>query len=146
MLTFKNIIRILKYLLVIEILAACVVMLVDHPKSVLDVLLGSLIVSSPIILNFLLLLPFKTLSGTTVQIAFWSITGAYILNLGAAYYILGMFASSIIVDGTMGEGGGYWLLFTAGFAFKFSLVGAAIGALICVSYIFFKRPVNNGVN
>lgn len=121
-------------------------MLFDHPNSFIEALLGSLIVSIPVIANYLLLLPFNKLNSTTMQIAFCSISGAYVVNLGVAYYFIILFSRAVIIDGTMGEGGGYWLLFTAGFAFKFSLAGAVIGALVSAAYLYFKGPVNNSVN
>ena len=135
--------KIFGYILLAVLSANILIMAFDRNGSVFDSIAGSLLVTSPLIINYLLLLPFKNINNEILTILFWGIAGAYIANVMIATYFIYLFGLSVISEGTIGEGGGYWFLLTAAGAFKLSGVGIIVGVILSSIYFLFRRTAKN---
>ena len=138
--------KIFGYILLAVLSANFLVMAFDRNISVFGAFAGSALITSPLIINYLLLLPFKNINNDILKILFWGIAGAYIANVLIATYFMYTLASSVISEGTTGEGGGYWFLFTAAGAFKLSGVGVVVGVILSSIYFLFRQTANKRVN
>jgi hypothetical protein len=140
------ILKLSKYSLLIILLAVTLILMLEKNTAIYEAPLLAIAVSIPLIINYFLLLPFKSFKDDLMFVGFWSIGCTFIVNLVIAIYFIQLYGQALFHDGTIGEGGAYWLLFTFGGALKFSLVGILIGAFVSSLYLIYMKIVNKSAN
>ena len=140
------ILKLSKYSLLVVLLAVTLILILEKNIAIYEAPILAIGVSMPLIINYFLLLPFKSINDDLMFVGLWSIGCTFIANLVIAVYFIQLYGLALFHDGTIGEGGGYWLLFTFGGALKFSLAGILIGAFVSSLYLIYMKIVNKRVN
>jgi hypothetical protein len=130
----KNVlIRILGWLVAGETLLVCVAHIIGG-MPVHESLLSALLISSPLIANYVVIFLLKDKRKLPAGAIYWSLIGAFAVNLGVGAYLLNMYAPGILANQKLGPAEGYWLLFSIGFSVKLSVAGFFVGAFLSMLY------------
>ncbi|MDH5473985.1 MAG: hypothetical protein OEY61_14155 [Gammaproteobacteria bacterium] len=133
----QTLIQLFKYLLVLELILVSLLFAIGGQPFYFAPL-TAVTVSIPLLLNYLLIHIYKSGPEKSTFILFWGFAGAYIVNLAVAYSAVFLYMPGIISTKSIGPAEGYWLLFTLGFAVKYSIYGLVIGALSSLIYLRFS--------